>query len=89
LLRQYEQIGSEALKDKKRGPDKQPVRTRQAINGIKPQSKLWTLFSAASCGELNHTFSSAGAEREGGLNQIIRFRFLDPFASAAVIAQKL
>ena len=37
------------------------------INGIQPQSKFWTLFSAASYGELNHTFSSAEAEREGGL----------------------
>jgi len=39
------------------------------INGIKPQSKLWTLSSAAS-GELNHTFSSAIAEREGGLKYL-------------------
>jgi len=37
------------------------------INGIIPQSKLWILISAASYGELNHNFSSAGAEREGGL----------------------
>ena len=39
--------------DKKRGPDKQTVRTRETIN------------------------------------QIIRLRFLDPLASADVIAQKL
>ncbi|HUS86760.1 MAG TPA: tRNA (5-methylaminomethyl-2-thiouridine)(34)-methyltransferase MnmD [Bacteroidales bacterium] len=37
------------------------------INGIKPQGKPWTLFSGASPGELNHNFSSAVAEREGGL----------------------
>jgi hypothetical protein len=32
------------------------------INGIIPQSKLWTLFSAASCGEFYHTFSSAESD---------------------------
>jgi transposase len=53
LLKQYREGGSEGLKDKKRGANKQPVRTKQA------------------------------------LNQIIRLRFLDPFASAGVIAQKL
>ncbi|GAH04187.1 unnamed protein product, partial [marine sediment metagenome] len=37
------------------------------INGIKPQDKLWTLFSKASLDELDYTFSSAVAEREGGL----------------------
>lgn len=53
LLRQYHQGGAVALSDKKRGSDKQPVRTREAVN------------------------------------QTIRLRFLDPFASAGVIAQKL
>ena len=38
------------------------------LNGIKPQGKLWTLVSGASSGELNQAFSSAVAEREGGLN---------------------
>jgi len=40
---------------------------KTTINGIKPQGKTWTLFSGPSPGELNHTFSSAEAEREGGL----------------------
>ncbi|MHB1688527.1 MAG: helix-turn-helix domain-containing protein [Ignavibacteriaceae bacterium] len=53
LLKKYEAGGSEALRDKKRGSDKKPVRTKQT------------------------------------LNQIIRLRFLDPFASVGVIAQKL
>jgi transposase len=53
LLKQYHQGGAEALTDKKRGSDKQPVRTREAVN------------------------------------QTIRLRFLDPFASAGVISQKL
>ena len=53
LLNQYNQGGAGALTDKKRGSDKQPVRTREAVN------------------------------------QIIRLRFLDPFSSAGVIAQKL
>jgi transposase len=53
LLKQYHQGGSVALTDKKRGSDKQPVRTREAVN------------------------------------QTIRLRFLDPFASVGVIAQKL
>jgi transposase len=53
LLRQYHQGGAVALTDKKRGSDKQPVRTREAVN------------------------------------QTIRLRFLDPLASAGVIAQKL
>ena len=53
LLKQYNQGGAEALKDKKRGSDKQPIRTREAVN------------------------------------QTIRLRFLDPFASSGVIAQKL
>jgi len=53
LLKQYHQGGAEALTNKKRGSDKQPVRTREAVN------------------------------------QTIRLRFLDPFASAGVISQKL
>jgi len=53
LLKQYHQGGAESLTDKKRGSDKQPVRTREAVN------------------------------------QTIRLRFLDPFASAGVISQKL
>jgi transposase len=53
LLKQYHQGGAEALTNNKRGSDKQPVRTREAVN------------------------------------QTIRLRFLDPFASAGVIAQKL
>lgn len=53
LLKQYHQGGAVALTDKKRGSDKQPVRTREAVN------------------------------------QTIRLRFLDPFASAGVISQKL
>ena len=53
LLRQYHQGGAEALTNKNRGSDKQPVRTREAVN------------------------------------QTIRLRFLDPFASAGVISQKL
>ncbi len=53
LLKQYQQGGAEALTNKKRGSDKQPVRTREAVN------------------------------------QTIRLRFLDPFASAGVISQKL
>jgi transposase len=32
LLKQYHQGGSVALTDKKRGSDKQPVRTREAVN---------------------------------------------------------
>lgn len=53
LLKQYHQGGAEALTNKNRGSDKQPVRTREAVN------------------------------------QTIRLRFLDPFASAGVISQKL
>ncbi len=53
LLKQYLEGGAEALINKKRGSDKQPVRTREAVN------------------------------------QTIRLRFLDPFASAGVISQKL
>lgn len=53
LLKQYNQGGAEALLNKKPGSNKQPVRTKEA------------------------------------LNQIIRLRFLDPFASTGVIAQKL
>jgi transposase len=53
LLKQYQQDGAKALTNKKRGSDKQPVRTREAVN------------------------------------QTIRLRFLDPFASAGVISQKL
>lgn len=53
LLKQYHLGGAVALSDKKRGSDKQPVRTREAVN------------------------------------QTIRLRFLDPFASAGVISQKL
>src|SRR3989304_9239400 len=53
LLKQYREGGAEGLRDKKRGANKQPVRTKEA------------------------------------LNQIIRLRFLDPFASTGVIAQKL
>jgi len=53
LLKQYNQGGAEALLNKKRGSNKQLVRTKEA------------------------------------LNQIIRLRFLDPFASTGVIAQKL
>ncbi len=53
LLKQYHHGGAESLTDKKRGSDKQPVRTREAVN------------------------------------QTIRLRFLDPFASAGVISQKL
>jgi hypothetical protein len=53
LLNKYLEGGSEALIDKKPGSDKQPVRTKDAVN------------------------------------QIIRLRFLDPFASADVISQKL
>jgi len=33
-----------------------------------PQSKLWKQYSAESYGELYYAFSSAEAEREGGLN---------------------
>ena len=53
LLKQYRDTGAEGLRDKKRGANKQPVRTKEA------------------------------------LNQIIRLRFLDPFATTGVIAQKL
>lgn len=53
LLKQYHLGGAVALTDKKRGSDKQPVRTREVVN------------------------------------QTIRLRFLDPFASVGVIAQKL
>ena len=53
LLKQYHLGGAVALSDKKRGSDKQPVRTREAVN------------------------------------QTIRLRFLDPFASVGVISQKL
>ena len=53
LLKQYHQGGAGALTNNKPGSDKQPVRTREAVN------------------------------------QTIRLRFLDPFASAGVIAQKL
>lgn len=53
LLQQYNQNGAEGLINKKRGSNKQPVRTKEIVN------------------------------------QIIRNRFLDPFASAGVIAQKL
>lgn len=53
LIKQYEKGGAGALINKKRGSDRQPVRTKEAVN------------------------------------QIIRLRFLDPFASAGVIAQKL
>ena len=37
------------------------INSKATINGIKPQGKPWTLFSGASPGELNHTFSSAEA----------------------------
>jgi transposase len=53
LLQKYQEGGAQALIDNKRGSDKQPVRTKEAVN------------------------------------QIIRLRFLDPFSSAGVIAQKL
>lgn len=53
LLKQYHQGGAVALTNKNRGSDKQPVRTREAVN------------------------------------QTIRLRFLDPFASAGAISQKL
>lgn len=53
LLRQYKQSGANGLINKKRGSNKQPVRTKEAVN------------------------------------QIIRYRFLDPLASAGVIAQRL
>ncbi len=53
LLKQYNENGSGALINKKRGSNKQAVRTKEVTN------------------------------------QIIRLRFLDPFASADVIAQKL
>lgn len=53
LLSEFEKEGSSALVDKKRGPNTQSVRTKEANN------------------------------------QIIRLRFLDPFASAGVISQKL
>lgn len=53
LLKQYDQGGAEALINKKRGSNRQPVRTQEVVN------------------------------------QIIRLRFLDPFASTGVIAQKL
>ena len=53
LLKQYQQGGAEALINKKRGSNKQPVRTKEVVN------------------------------------QIIRLRFLDPFASVGVISQKL
>jgi hypothetical protein len=38
------------------------------LNGIKLQSKLWKQASGASPGDLSQNFSSAEAEREGGLN---------------------
>ncbi len=53
LLLQYQEGGAHSLIDKKRGSDKQPVRTKDIVN------------------------------------QIIRLRFLDPFSSVDVIAQKL
>ena len=53
LQRQYSKNGSDGLINKKRGSEKNPVRTKETIN------------------------------------QIIRLRFLDPFASAGVIVQKL
>ena len=53
LLQKYTDEGAKALINKKRGSDKQPVRTKETVN------------------------------------QIIRLRFLDPFASAGVISQKL
>jgi len=53
LLRKYQQHGAKALIDNKPGSEKQPIRTKDAVN------------------------------------QIIRLRFLDPLASAEVIAQKL
>jgi transposase len=53
ILKAYKKGGASALINKKPGSDKQPVRTKDA------------------------------------LNQIIRLRFLDPFASADVISQKL
>ena len=53
LLKQYRKGGTEALANNKRGSNKQPVRTQDAVN------------------------------------QTIRLRFLDPMASAGVIAQKL
>lgn len=53
LLKLYRSRGAIALINKKRGSEKQSVRTRETIN------------------------------------QIIRLRFLDPMASAAVISQKL
>jgi transposase len=53
LLGEFEKGGSAALADKKRGPNTQPVRTKEVVN------------------------------------QIIRLRFLDPFASAGVLSQKL
>jgi hypothetical protein len=37
------------------------------INGINPQIKRWTLTSDAEHRGINHTFSSAIEEREGGL----------------------
>ena len=39
------------------------------INWYEPQGKPWTLISGASPGELDQTFLSAEAEREGGLNR--------------------
>ena len=53
LLKQYDQGGAEALINKKRGSNRQPVRTQEVVN------------------------------------QIIRLRFLDPFASTGVIDQNL
>ncbi|GAH49840.1 unnamed protein product [marine sediment metagenome] len=41
---------------------------KKLINGIKPQGKSWTQNSDASIRELSTSFSSAEAEREGGLN---------------------
>jgi transposase len=53
LLRDYKKYGSKALIDRKRGSNKQPVRTEEKVK------------------------------------EIIRMRYLDPFQSAEVIAQKM
>ncbi|HYX05695.1 MAG TPA: hypothetical protein VE912_03095 [Bacteroidales bacterium] len=53
LQKSFKEKGSSALINKKRGSNKQPVRTKEVVN------------------------------------QIIRLRFLDPFSSAEVIAQKM
>ncbi|MCK4466124.1 MAG: DEAD/DEAH box helicase, partial [Bacteroidales bacterium] len=46
------------------------IEAKTSINGIKPQGKPWTQNSDASIGELTTSFSSAEAEREGGLKKL-------------------